>query len=222
MPGPTNTSATAGGKANTARFELPQLTPVNYSLTEGTNIPPPPDSPIEEKPEPVAKPERTEPVLPTIADNEVASPTTANTNGGVYDGRGRTNHSDQPPLSPASTTRAGSIRRFLSKRSLNSHYANGTNNKSTDDLSMMERPGSSLERGPRPKRSTSWFRRFGSSSNGNAGNRTSVVYEEDRRAPEKKGPPAPSLPELKLGHGKGDKGEDGGSLGGEEMFKNIK
>ncbi len=43
----------ANSKAN-GRFELPQLTPVNYSLTDGTDIPPPPDSPVEEKPPPPA------------------------------------------------------------------------------------------------------------------------------------------------------------------------
>ena len=217
---PANSSVAA------KRFELPQLTPVNYSLTEGTNIPPPPASPIREEP----------PTLPIetkeqLQNNDPPTPTPSN-NGEAYEARGRTqNHSSNiPPLSPASTTntnRPGSIRRFLSRRSLHSGYTNG--NKSVDDLSnfggnntVVEggRPGTSLDKHPRPKRSSSWFRRLGSSSYNEtnvAGSRTSVVFEEP---PQKKGPPPPTLPELKIG-GRSVKEDDGG-LGGADMFKNIK
>lgn len=216
----------ANSSRATKRFELPQLTPVNYSLTEGTNIPPPPESPVREEPPPL-------PVAPKeqLQNNDPPTPT-ASTNGEAYEARGRTQHPSNsiPPLSPASTTntRPGSIRRFLSRRSLHSGYANG--NKSVDDLSnyggnstVVEaggRPGSSLDKHPRPKRSSSWFRRLGSSSYGEsngAGNRTSIVYEE---APQKKGPPPPTLPELKIG-GRSVKEDDGG-LGGADMFRNIR
>jgi len=210
------------------RFELPQLTPVNYSLTEGTNIPPPPESPVREEPPSLPAPTSTQ----QVPGNDPSTPT-ASTNGTAYEARGRTQNPtiNIPPLSPVSTrtSRPGSIRRFLSRRSLNSGYTNG--NKSVDDLSnygnsttIVEtggRPVSSLDVYPRQKRSSSWFRRLGSSSYGEGngvGNRTSVVYEE--KVPEKEGPPPPTLPELKIG-GKGVQ-EDDGSLGAEDMFKNIR
>lgn len=207
----------ANGKPN-GRFELPQLTPVNYSLTDGTNIPPPPDSPVEEKPPPAAlKPEVSENSAPT-ANGQSAAPTNAN---GVYDGRGRTSIHDQPPMSPASSKRPSSIRRFLSRKSLNSNYTNGTNhNRSREDVTMMDRPESSLSfvdgrPGLRTKKSGSWFKRLGSGGNVN---RSSVVYEE-KKVP--MGPPPPKLPELNQLKAKIPE-DDEGSLGAEDMFKNIK
>jgi hypothetical protein len=206
----------ANGKPN-GRFELPQLTPVNYSLTDGTDIPPPPDSPIEEKaPPPAPKVEIPKNSAPPAA-NGSAPATNAN---GTYDGRGRTSVTDKPPMSPASYTRPSSIRRFLSRKSLNTNYTNDTNHSnSQEDMTMIDRPESSLSflsgsPGLIKKKSGSWFRRLGSSG---AGNRTSVVYEE------KKVPivPPPKLPELNQLKAKIPE-EDEGSLGGEDMFKNIK
>jgi hypothetical protein len=204
----------ANGKPN-GRFELPQLTPVNYSLTDGTDIPPPPDSPIEEKaPPPAPKVEISE----NTAANGSAPATNAN---GTYDGRGRTSVADKPPMSPASYTRPSSIRRFLSRKSLNTNYTNGTNhNNSQEDVTMIDRPESSLSfvsgrPGLIKKKSGSWFRRLGSSG---AANRTSVVYEE-KKVP--MGPPPPMLPELNQLKAKIPE-DDEGSLGGEDMFKNIK
>ncbi len=206
----------ANGKAN-GRFELPKLTPVNYSLTDGTDIPPPPVSPVEEKPPPPApKPEVSE--NPTLATNgQSLAPNNSN---GVYDGRGRTSNHDQPPMSPASSKRPSSIRRFLSRKSLNSVYTNGTNQRSREDVTMMDRPESSLSfvdgrPGLRTKRSGSWFRRLGSGQNAN---RASVVYEEKKIS---MGPPPPKLPELNQLKARIPE-DDEGSLGGEDIFKNIK
>lgn len=84
---------------------------------------------------------------------------------------------------------------------------------------MIDRPESSLSFvSGRPgliNKSGSWFRRLGSSG---AGNRTSVVYE-DKKVPI--GPPPPKLPELNQLKAKIPE-DDEGSLGGEDMFKNIK
>lgn len=72
----------------------------------------------------------------------------------------------------------------------------------------------------------SWFKRLGSGVGG-GGNRTSVVYETppprvENVVPEKKmGPPPPKLPELSKLRAKIPE-DDGGSLGADEMFKNIK
>jgi hypothetical protein len=205
----------ANGKTN-GRFQLPQLTPVNYSLTDGTDIPPPPDSPVEEKPPP--------PALKLESDNSAQATNgqslAPNNSNGIYEGRGRTTSHDQPPMSPASSKRASSIRRFLSRKSLYSNYSNGTDhNGSREDVTMMDRPESSLSfvdgrPGLRTKRSGSWFRRLGS-----GGQRSSVVYEENKVVP--MGPPPPKLPELNQLKAKIPE-DDEGSLGAEDIFKNIK
>jgi hypothetical protein len=217
------------GKPN-GLFELPQFTPLNFSLTDGTDIPPPPRSPIEEKPPPIA-PKR------DVLDQSVATATTNGTpidlaNGNaVYDGRARTNGVVQTsvsadpkaPMSPvSSTTRPSSIRRFLSRRSLNTHYENGTNtNVSHEDLMPVDRPESALSfastKNMDKKSRPSWFRRFSS----NSGTRTAVIYEEKRATIMPMGPPPPKLPELsKLGAKIPE--DDEGSLGGADLFKNIK
>ena len=225
----------ANGKPN-GRFELPSITPVKYSLTglspspasqpamclrcstDGTNIPPPPDSPIEERaPPPPPKPEAAQPV--PVGENGA---TNAN---GFYDGRARMSATENPPMSPAFTKRPGSIRRFLSRKSLNANYTNGTNYRgSQEEVAGIERPESSLSfASGRPslmkKRSGSWFRRLGGTG---AEIRTSVIYENSRpqeRVP--MGPPPPKLPELnQLKNRIMD--DDQGSLGGGDMFKNIK
>ena len=210
----------ANGKPN-GRFELPLLTPVHYSLTDGTDIPPPPESPIigEKAPTPPSNPEPSNASAAT-ENGHSSAPTAAN---GVYDGRGRTSQADVPPLSPASSARQSSIRRFLSRKSLNANYTNGTDfNNSQENLSaggMPPRPESSLSfsRPSMKKKSGSWFKRL----TGSGGvDRTSMIIEE-RENPLPKGPPPPKLPELSQLKSKVD-ADDGGSLGGEDMFKNIK
>lgn len=217
----------ANGKSS-GRFELPQLTPVNFSLTDGTNIPPPPASPVEEKPAP---PEPTISNAVPATNGQSATATSAN---GVYDGRGRTNGNSvtvEQPTSPISTKRPSSIRRFLSRKSLNTNYTNGTNsNVSNEDVTMIDRPESAMSfASTKPslakKKSGSWFRRF-SSGGGSVAvdgtqSRTSIIYEDKQSAPKPMGPPPPKLPELSKLRAKIPENDDG-SLGAEDMFKNIK
>jgi hypothetical protein len=206
----------ANGKSN-GRFELPVFAPLD-SLTKGTDIPPPPDSPIEEKAPPLTPADVATPI-----NGEAGAATVGD---GVYSGRGRTSTTDVPPLSPASSTRPSSIRRFLSRKSLNANYTNGTNhNGSQENLSPIgvARPDSpsSFSVDGRPglaKKSGSWFRRLGSSSEKK---RTSIVYEKPQEKQVSMGPPPPKLPELNQLKAKVED-DDAGSLGGEEMFKNIK
>jgi hypothetical protein len=67
-------------------------------------------------------------------------------------------------------------------------------------------------------RSTSWFRRFVGGYDGETeAKRTSIVYEE-KDVP--KGPPPPTLPELNQLKAKVE-ASDAGSLGGDDLFKNI-
>ncbi|KAH8816808.1 hypothetical protein F5884DRAFT_235297 [Xylogone sp. PMI_703] len=200
------------------RYELPVLTPVNFSLTDGTDIPPPPESPIKETAPALPKIETTEePSTPIIEEHPVATPTN-----GTFNNRGRLGSVDGP-LSPASSKRASSIRRFLSRKSLNSNYDDA--NSSSENLSAggFQRPESAMSfASAKPsltrKKSGSWFKRLG-------GNRSSVVFEDEsfieKKAPIQKGPPPPKLPELNQLKAKLDDNDEG-SLGGEELFKNIK
>ncbi|KAI9046905.1 hypothetical protein LZ554_008983 [Drepanopeziza brunnea f. sp. 'monogermtubi'] len=228
------------------RFELPQLKPLNFSLTDGTDIPPPLDSPIEEQPQhvPVSKETAAATTLPasgsvtSVTTNGQSSPDMHKDSGdGVYDRRGQTNYNiETPPMSPAST-KQGSVRRFLSRKDLNANYADGTDDStaSHEDLASINRPQSAMSfASQRPslakKKSGSWFKRLGGSSR-----RTSVIYE-DKTASVQRQPaiyedketivqpqPAPVTrkgpPPPKLPEIMTR--DDGGSLG-EDMFKNIK
>ncbi|RDW66806.1 hypothetical protein BP5796_09555 [Coleophoma crateriformis] len=220
----------ANGKPN-GRFELPALTPISYSLTEGTDIPPPPDSPIEEPPIPPA------PVAPRATTPDTRKPAspayTKGSNGSTNDvfdgGYGRSNIEIHAPLSPASEKRPSSIRRLFSRKSLNQNYTNGTNgNESNENLhaANIQRPESSLSFLERPglikKKSGSWFKRLGGSD---TGNRASMIFdskisEEEKPMSIKKGPPPPKLPELNQFKAKVQ--ADQGSFGGADLFKNIK
>ena len=201
----------SNGKPPNGRFELPALAPINFNLTDGTNIPPPPASPVEEKPPP---PPASQPSAPPLT-----TPTTSNGQDAPFDSRGR--QTDAPPQSPASTTRPSSIRRFLSRKSLNANYTNGTNhNESMEDLNARpDSPSSFMDgrQGLKKARSGSWFRRLGSK------NRSSVIYEAEKKPqiPVKMGPPPPKLPELNQLKAK-VQDNDEGSLGAGDMFKDIK
>jgi len=212
------------GKPNDGRFQL-QLAPINYSLTDGTDIPPPLASPIEEKPPPAvaAKPD-------PINTTTLASTSTDTTGGAATNGNGvRTTIVGNDHNVPTSPTRPSSIRRFLSRKSLNTNYNNGTNHNgaaSQEDLSRPETSGSlATANGGRTggltkQKSGGWFRKFTGNSGGYR-NSVLVVMEEKQPQQEiKKGPPPPKLPELNQLKAKIPE-DDEGSLGGGDMFKNI-
>lgn len=146
------------------------------------------------------------------------------------------------PNSPNRPEKESSIRKFLSRKSPNHRYSYG--NKSHEDLLKMVRPESPISlASSRPsfvkRKSGSWFRSFGSSSK-----RNSLVFEDKpvvytptlQSSPElqkentqpmytkpmytKPGPPPPKLPELNQLKAK-IADDDRGSLGGDEMFRNI-
>lgn len=205
-----------------SRFELPQLSLTSGSLTDGTDIPPPPDSPIEEKPPPAAL-KRGLPDDPAISatNGAVNGSANGNVNGnGVHRHGGSKASTDTRPPIP-STIRPSSIRRFLSRKSLNTNYESGANSNSNEDLASIGRPESAMSyasgRHVDKKSRLSWFRRFSS----DVGSRTSVIYEEKRASIMPMGPPPPKLPELSKLRAKIPE-DDEGSLGGEELFKNIK
>ncbi len=209
----------AATQINGRKFELPRLATFD-SLTAGTNIPPPPDSPIEEQP-PVPTKDVKPSEVSAVADG---APVNGHANGTspsseAYVERGRTN-GVATPLSPTSSNRPSSIRRFLSRKSLNSNYTNRTNsNASQENLHAGKymRPESALSMASKPelrwKRSSSWFRKLTGGSSEADRKRTSTVYEE------KQAPPAPMLPELNQFKAKVDAEQD---MGADDMFKNIK
>lgn len=199
------------------------LTPINFSLTDGTSIPAPPDSPPETPRTTGQGPLSSHPtpktgVFPQHENGQAHGD--AATEEQTHNSR--TSDAASSMLSPASPTqrRPGSVRKFLGLRSL----------PSSDSL-RSDRPGSpatvssqapTLSR----RKSSSWFgkkKSVGTVPEGvenarpaSQNNRT--VSQPAPQPPQKKGPPPPALPELKsLGVS-----ADSLSMEADDMFKNIK
>ncbi|KAL2758532.1 hypothetical protein ACRALDRAFT_2017471 [Sodiomyces alcalophilus JCM 7366] len=221
---------TTDKSSSTKRFELPKLNFDFSSLTDGTNIPPPPESPVEKVPTP--------PKTPLAADTDTKQADAVKENGnkanGAAGGSRATNGSaaasasagtDQhageaaPPLSPAPSSRAGSIRRFLSITLLNHSYAESETQSTNGGSRPISRNNGSTLDEKKAKRSSGFFRRL---RTGDAAKRSSTLYENADRSqskPEVRGPPPPMIPELSALGSKLD--NDGGSLGGADLFKDI-
>ncbi|KAJ0159091.1 hypothetical protein CTA2_10332 [Colletotrichum tanaceti] len=220
------------------RFELPKLDFKFGSLTEGTNIPPPLPSPVQEVPTPPQTPRVSE---TKESDAAVKGKLDEKPNGhhtaAVPDSPATTNgtkgYSDDTPLSPAASSRQGSIRRLFSRTLLNQAYAEGENHSNGNGGGPPSRPMSrsqgSIVDEKKSKRSSGWFKRLRTSETSPPQRRSSVVYEhpnisetsshapskpKPQAAPQIQGPPPPMIPEL-------SDVTDGGSLG-EDLFKNIK
>lgn len=217
-----------------AKYTPLTLSPINFSLTDGTSIPAPPASPpsTPRLPTPSKGPLSSHPTPSAAAATMPGAypPTPSGTNGldplatlpSTSSGPGSPM---SQPLSPTlSKQRPGSVRKFLGLRTLSS----------SDSLRSIgsERPGSpdtrsSISIGGARKKSGGWF-----------GRRRSAMFarpemitvkevaivgrvepvKEKKAQVVRKGPPPPALPELKsLGVG-----EEAVSLGAEEMFKDIK
>ncbi|KAH8729663.1 hypothetical protein BGZ61DRAFT_185780 [Ilyonectria robusta] len=203
-----------------SRFELPALNLNFGSITDGTDIPPPPDSPVLKVPTPPQTPppaeENNKKVVKQV--NEESKP--ASTNGNLA-GTKRSAE-DAVPLSPAASSRQGSIRRLFSRSTLNNSYVEGQL-QSNGSLTVVNgaRPssqsGSSFMDDRKSKRTSGWFRRIrtGDSSS----KRASTVFEAAPPTPtfnkKPSGPPPPMIPEM------ADLEKDEGSLGA-DLFKNIK
>jgi hypothetical protein len=202
--------------APTKRFELPALDFKFGSLTEGTDIPPPPPSP------------KLEAAILTPPKTPKGAP--ANLNGKTIDSSATPPHSTSPggtkrpandnPTSPTLSSRQGSIRRLFSKNRLNSAYQDGETSPETP-----ARPESRLSTATETKkirRSSSWFSRLRSSDSSSDNKRMSTIQQgppPPPPVPEKKkpsGPPPPMIPELETRFGSQ---EDGLSA---DLFKDIK
>ncbi|KAF2204826.1 hypothetical protein GQ43DRAFT_437607 [Delitschia confertaspora ATCC 74209] len=188
--------------------------PINFSLTEGTSIPAPPDSPPDSPrpPTPGKGPLSSHPTPTSVKSSEDGQLARKTTNDDAS--------STQSPASPTTGKRPSSMRKFLGFRSM-----------SSSESLRSERPGSPAtidsQGGQNRKKSGSWFgnRRKSTMFMGpipmegkenHAPPKPTTVSPEKK--PEKKGPPPPALPELKS-FGVSD---DTISLGADDMFKNIK
>lgn len=213
--------------SGTSRFELPALNLNFGSITDGTDIPPPPKSPVEKPAEKV--PEKTvekpsQPQAPketTPAQNSVATTAAPATNGNLA---GTKRPAEDIPPSPTASNRPGSLRRLLSRTLLNNSYAEGQLSVNGDGAASVvngsrpaSRSGGSFMDERKSKRSSGWFRRL----RGGDSKRSSLIFDQQPPTPttptmnKPSGPPPPMIPELK------DLEKDEGSLGN-DLFKNIK
>lgn len=228
-------------------FQLPTLTPINVSLTDGTNIPPPQDSPDETRP-PTSSggPLSSHPTTPhasAFGESSEGGYFGHGTNGAMAaanrkgsTGPGQLNTAipgetfgPRPHDSPvaASTKRPSSVRRFLGLRSLRSSDSLHENNNNTRPPSRMtidSRASTYLSNGPASpglarKKSSRWFGKRKSTMFAADYPEASIAEEkENKLAKVPRGPPPPSIPEFKAF------GTDlnGGDLGADDLFKNIR
>ena len=232
-------SSLFGKSSGSSRFQLPALNLNFGSITDGTDIPPPPESPVQKVPTPPQTPppvkeakdeapkqpaqDTYNSVTEDVSNSTPQPSVTASSNGNLA-GTKR-NADDDAPLSPAASSRQGSIRRLFSRTMLNNSYAEGqisTNGSVQSPPPGYARPasqgGASYLDERKSKRTSGWFRRMKTGET-TPNKRASTMYmEEAPRAttPKKQsGPPPPMIPELT------DIEKDNGSLGS-DLFKNIK
>lgn len=229
----------ASKQPNSKKFELPALDFKFGSLTEGTNIPAPLPSPILEEPSTQTKAPLAEENAKSKKNAKLPDEGDKPANGssgeqeqkinGTIVSAGTKRPADDSPLSPALSSRQGSIRKLFSRTFLNNSYvegeaqANGTG--TTNGGRPPSRSNTSILDERKAKRSSGWFRRLrpGSASDSTS-KRSSTVYQEapPKQQPTKPaGPPPPMIPELNTLNPKLDLGSEG-SLGADDLFKNIK
>ncbi|KAG8166680.1 hypothetical protein KVR01_002369 [Diaporthe batatas] len=212
------------------KFQLPALDLKFGSLTEGTDIPPPLPSPIEEE-----KPEAPKPAAEDAAKSSTA---TNGTSPAVTNANGTKRSAEDVPLpsSPTSIrTGQGSIRRLLSRNRLDSAYANGDTAAGDAGVQALRKPDSrptsrsnaSVTTEKQSKRASGFFRRFRSSHDATDNTRPSRLSTSNENekpgisSPKSRGPPPPMIPEFKALGSKVDLDGEQGSLG-DDLFKNIK
>ncbi|KAM6535178.1 hypothetical protein FALCPG4_004766 [Fusarium falciforme] len=182
-----------------SRFQLPALNLNFGSITDGTNIPPPPDSPVQKVPTPpqtpppvkeVAKETEKDTQSNVVSDDSKETPQQsipASSNGNLA---GTKRYADEDvPLSPAASSRQGSIRRLFSRTMLNNNYAEGQNqNPSSASLAAVTngRPssqgGSSFLDERKSRRSSGWFRRIRTGETGVQANQHNELRRASSRA----------------------------------------
>ncbi|KAI2620529.1 hypothetical protein GGR54DRAFT_103423 [Hypoxylon sp. NC1633] len=207
-------AAVAPATTNTKRFELPALEFKFGSLTDGTDIPPPPPSPKEE----ISTPPKT-PNPEVVEEKKQEANGTAN-------GHGTSPKSDitattipalvglkrpleDGPASPTLSSR-GSLRRLLSRTLLNNAYDEQGSILSQGTSRPPSRTASTIAEERKSKRTSGWFKRLRTHDNVK---RDSQHFEEAKKP---LGPPPPMIPELSALETKVD------THLGDDLFKGIK
>lgn len=196
------------------RFTLPALDFKFGSLTDGTDIPPPLPSPVQEVPTPPQTP-KPEDVpekeangsatgQPSALETSPKSDITSSTVPGLK------RPAEQGPASPTHSSR-GSLRRYISKNLLNSSYDEQASIGGQGVSRPLSRTASVTTKDRKSKRASGWFRRLGSSDS-----RRESVQQFDEVKVFKKEPPPPMIPELSAWETKVDPAI------GDDLFKEIK
>lgn len=240
MPARTNGNTATATSAPSKRFELPALDFKFAPLTEGTDIPPPLPSPIQEEP---AAPEAHSAEKDTAKVDKAEGQQAEQTNGASKTNGSHASTTLPPsaittatkggvkrpaednPQSPTLSNRPGSIRRLFSRNLLNSAYANGeaeaqgNNSMDAGSTRPASRSNGSFMDDRKSKRSSGWFRRLrggdvpSAPSTPTSNKRTSAMFEEAKKPA---GPPPPMIPELSDLEAKDE------SSFGSDLFKDIK
>ncbi|KAF3055022.1 hypothetical protein GL218_07405 [Daldinia childiae] len=227
----TSNGAAATSSAN--RFELPALDFKFGSLTDGTDIPPPPPSPPSPKEEvpspkvevPLPKEEvPSPPKTPLREEVEKKQETNGAANGhGTFPNKpeldtittnvGTKRPAEDGPASPVPSNR-GSLRRLLSRTLLNNAYDEQGSFLSPGTSRPPSRTASTIAEEKKSKRASGWFKRLRSND---TAKRASHVFEHPIEEPKKPaGPPPPMIPELSALKTKVD------THLGDDLFKGIK
>jgi len=219
MPSRTETTGVKpNGTVSVKRFELPALEFKFASLTDGTDIPPPLPSPIEEEPALPKTPNGDVKKEDTktghlTAPNGSSDPISPRSNVSKTSTGALKRRADDSPASPTLSHRQGSIRRLFSRNLLSTAYTNG------EELGPDGRPPSrsaaSVADSRKAKRSSGWFSRL----RGSDTKRESLTVASPTEEKET-GPPPPMIPEISEIKSKLAIKDD--AAFGSDLFKNIK
>ncbi|KAG5777774.1 hypothetical protein H9Q73_008560 [Fusarium xylarioides] len=182
-----------------SRFQLPALNLNFGSITDGTNIPPPPESPVQKVP----TPPQTPPPAKDVKDDSKKEP-----GQDTYSSVTEDVNKNTPQPSITASSNEGQI------------SSNGS--VPAASVAGLVRPssqgGASYLDERKSRRTSGWFRRMRTGETIPNKRASTMFMEEGPRVPTPKkqsGPPPPMIPELT------DLEKDNGSLGS-DLFKNIK
>ncbi|KAF4779014.1 hypothetical protein HER10_EVM0000256 [Colletotrichum scovillei] len=189
------------------RFELPKLDFKFGSLTEGTNIPPPLPSPVQEVPTPPQTPRVSE---TKDSGSAVKEKVENKTNG----------HTAAVPGSPA-TTNEGETQSAHNRPMSRSQGSIIDEKKSKRSSGWFKRLRTSESSPPHKRSSIVYEHPNVSETSSQTQSKPQITQPQAQaQAPQVQGPPPPMIPELSALQARLDVG-DGGSLG-DDLFKNIK
>lgn len=192
-------SSLFGKSGGGSRFQLPALNLNFGSITDGTNIPPPPESPVQKVP----TPPQTPPPAKDVKDESKKEP-----GQDTYSSVTEDVNKNTPQPSITASSNEGQI---SSNGSVPAASAGGLARPSSQG-------GASYLDERKSRRTSGWFRRMRTGETIPNKRASTMFMEEGPRAPTPKkqsGPPPPMIPELT------DLEKDNGSLGS-DLFKNIK